>query len=74
MHAWHARNSGFSEADLGGDGGSWTMGWSLPGTGDRSLGGAAGANSLERANPNAASRLNGAGAAPALKEGLQNLG
>ncbi|HLX80271.1 MAG TPA: putative Ig domain-containing protein [Burkholderiales bacterium] len=74
MHSWHARNSGFSEADLGGDGGSWTMGWGLPGTGDRSLGGAASAGSLELANPNATSRLNGAGATPALKEGLWNLG
>ena len=74
MHSWHARNSGFSEADLGGDGGSWTMGWGLPGSGDRSIGRAASASSLEFANPNAASRLNGAGAAPALKEGLQNLG
>jgi hypothetical protein len=74
MHDWHTRNSGLSEADVGGSDESWTMGWGLPGAGERSLGGTVGTRALEQANPNAISRLNGAGATPALNEGLQRLG
>lgn len=74
MHDWHARNSGFSEIDIGGNDDSWTMGWGLPGAGNRSLGGGADGRALELANPNAASRLGGAASVPALSEGLRNLG
>lgn len=31
MHAWHDRNPGFAETDLGGNDGTWTVGWGLPG-------------------------------------------
>jgi hypothetical protein len=74
MHDWHDRNSGFAETDLGGNDGTWSVGWGLPGAGNRSLDGITGAGSgLELSNPNAVSRLNGAGATPSLREGLQDL-
>ncbi|HEY8068775.1 MAG TPA: putative Ig domain-containing protein [Burkholderiales bacterium] len=73
MHDWHERNPGFSETDLGGRDGTWTTGWGLPGAGNRLDGAAGSGRVLDLANPNAASRLNGAGAAPALGEGLRDL-
>jgi hypothetical protein len=73
MHDWHERNPGYSETDLGGRDGTWTMGWGLPGARNRLDGAAGSGRVLDLANPNAASRLNGAGAAPALGEGLRDL-
>jgi hypothetical protein len=74
MHSWHDRNPGFAETDLGGNDGTWTMGWGLPGPGDSGYGGTAAAASLPGlANPLAQSRLSGAGAAPMLGEGLREI-
>jgi hypothetical protein len=74
MHDWHESNPGFAESDLGGNDGTWTMGWGLPGSGDRALDGSTGAGSLPGlANPNALSRFRGADAAPSLGEGLKDL-
>lgn len=74
MHNWHERNPGFSEADLDTNDGSWTMGWGLPGASHRSLDGAGNVGTLPGlASPNSTSRLTGAGAPPALSEGLQDL-
>lgn len=74
MHNWHERNPGFSEADLGANDGTWTMGWGLPASGYRPLDGAPGVGTIPGlANPGASSRLTGAGAMPALREGLQDL-
>lgn len=74
MHAWHERNPGFAETDLGGNDGIWTVGWGLPGPGDRSRDGATGVGAIPGlGNPNALSRLTGADSAPALTEGLRNL-
>jgi hypothetical protein len=72
MHNWHERNPGFAETDLGGNDGTWTMGWGLPGTGERSLDGAVG-GSPGLTNPGALPQLRGAGAAPSLGEGLKDL-
>jgi Ca2+-binding RTX toxin-like protein len=74
MHDWHERNPGFSETDTGASDGTWTMGWGLPGGGLRPLNGPAGNGALPGlADPNAMPRLPGAGAGPALREGLQDL-
>ena len=74
MHAWHERNPGFAETDLGGNDGTWTMGWGLPGTGERLLDGAAGAGVLPGlGNPNVLPRVTGAASTPALSEGLRDL-
>jgi hypothetical protein len=74
MHAWHDRNPGFAETDLGGRDGTWTVGWGLPGPDDRSRDGATGAGAIPGlGNPNTLSRLTGADSAPALAEGLRNL-
>ena len=74
MHDWHDRNPGFAETELGGNDGTWGMGWGLPGAGGQSLG-ANGSSStlLDIANPAALPRLDGAAARPALDEGLRNL-
>jgi Ca2+-binding RTX toxin-like protein len=72
MHAWHDRNPGFAETDLGGSDGTWTMGWGLPGPGDATYGGTAGAGSLPGlANPLVNARLTGVAGAPTLAEGLR---
>ena len=74
MHAWHDRNPGFAETDLGGNDGTWTMGWGLPGPGESAYGGSASAGAPPGlANPMALSRLAGAAAAPMLGEGLREI-
>ena len=74
MHAWHERNPGFAETDLGGNDGTWTMGWGLPGPGDRSHNGVSGVGAIPGlGNPNALSRLPGADSAPGLAEGVRDL-
>ena len=74
MHNWHDRNPGFAETDLGGNDGTWTMGWGMPGPGERTLDGNPGVGTLlGLGNPNALARLTGAAAAPSLAEGLKDL-
>src|SRR6185503_13646003 len=74
MHSWHDRNPGFAETDLGGNDGTWTVGWGLPGPSERSYGGAVSTGALPGlANPLTNSRLTGAAGAPALGEGLRDL-
>jgi Ca2+-binding RTX toxin-like protein len=70
MHAWHERHPGFGEADLGGAGGGWAMGWGLPASAQLE-GGSPGLPSL--ANPHTLPRLTEAGAAPGLSEGFRPL-
>src|SRR6185503_12214940 len=74
MHAWHDRNPGFAEADLGGNDGTWSVGWGLPGPGDGTYSGTAAAAGLPGlANPLAQARLGGAAAAPMVSEGLREI-
>jgi hypothetical protein len=74
MHDWHDRHPGFAEADLGGNDGTWSMGWGLPAAGGQALGGSMSTESLlSVAKPLALPRLGGAAAAPALGEGLKAL-
>ena len=74
MHAWHDRNPGFAETDLGGGDGTWSVGWGLPGPGDNVPGGSASAAAFPGlANPLAQARLGGAAAAPMLGEGLRDV-
>jgi Ca2+-binding RTX toxin-like protein len=74
MHAWHDRNPGFAETDSGGNDGTWTVGWGLPGPSEGTYGGSTGAGALPGlANPMATSRLKGAVAAPMLGEGLKEI-
>jgi hypothetical protein len=74
MHAWHDRNPGFAETDLGGNDGTWSVGWGLPGPGESAYGGAATAGALPGlANPLASARIAGAAAAPMLGEGLKEM-
>jgi len=73
MHSWHDRNPGFAETEFGGNDGTWTMGWGLPGPGDSGNGGTAAAASLPGlANPLAQLRVAGAASAPALVEGFRH--
>ena len=71
MHAWHDRNAGFGETDLGAADGGWTMGWGLPASTQLDGGTVAGLPGL--ANPNALPRLAGVGAAPGLREGMREI-
>ena len=74
MHSWHDRNPGFAETDLGGNDGTWTIGWGMPGPEDRSRDGSVGAGSVVGlGNPGAISRFTGAAAAPMLVEGLREI-
>jgi hypothetical protein len=74
MHSWHDRNPGFAESDLGGNDGSWSMGWGMPGPGESVLGGPSAASALPGlSNSVAQSRLGGAASAPALSEGMRPL-
>ena len=74
MHAWHDRNPGFAETDLGSNDGTWTVGWGLPGPGESAYGGAASAGALPGlANPMASARIAGAASAPMLGEGLRTI-
>ena len=74
LHARHDRNPGYAEMDLGGGDGTWTMGWGLPGLGERGSGGIADAGVPPGlANPMTASRVAGVAAAPMLGEGLRDL-
>jgi Ca2+-binding RTX toxin-like protein len=74
MHDWHESNPGFAESELGGNDGTWTMGWGLPGPADRTLDGSMGDGSVPGlANPNALPRLTGAESAPTLSEGIRSL-
>ena len=75
MHAWHERNPRFAESDFGGDDGTWTMGWGLPGPGDHGRDdGAAGVGAVVGlVNPGVLARVTGASTAPALAEGLRSL-
>lgn len=71
MHAWHDRNAGFGETDLGPADGGWTMGWGLPASAQPEAGTGIGLPGL--ANPGALLRLHGAGPEPSLREGLRDL-
>jgi hypothetical protein len=74
MHAWHDRNPGFAETELGGNDGAWTVGWGLPGPGDNALGGSAVSAALPGlANPMANARVAGATPAPMLGEGVREI-
>jgi hypothetical protein len=74
MHSWHDRNPGFAETELGGNDGTWSIGWGLPGPGDNPYGGAVSAGALPGlANPLINSRLTGAASAPMLGEGLRDV-
>ena len=74
MHAWHDRNPGFAETDSGGNDGTWTMGWGLPGPEERSRDGAPGVGAaVGLGNPGVFSRLAGASAQPSLGEGWKEL-
>jgi len=74
MHAWHDRNPGFAETELGGNDGAWTVGWGLPGPGDNALGGSAVSAALPGlANPMANARVSGATPAPMLGEGIREI-
>ena len=73
MHSWHDRNPGFAESDLGGNDGTWSMGWGLPGSGDSVLGGAAASAVPGLSNSLAQARLGGVAAAPMLSEGLRDI-
>src|SRR6185503_9287981 len=74
MHAWHDRNPGFAETDLGGNDGTWTVGWGLPGPGESTYGGSANASALTGlANPLAAPRIEGVAARPSLVEGMSGV-
>jgi hypothetical protein len=74
MYSWHDRNPGFAETDLGGNDGTWTMGWGLPGPGDTSYGGTASAGAFPGlANPTALGRVAGAAPAPMLGEGFREI-
>lgn len=74
MHAWHDRNPGFAETDLGVGDGVWTVGWGFSASGNVLLDGvSATGTAAGLANPHALPRLTGAGAAPGLGEGLLEL-
>jgi hypothetical protein len=73
MHAWHERNPGFGEADLGAPEGGWTMGWGLPASGAATLGEGSATGMPGLANPYALPRLGGASSLPGLSEGLREL-
>jgi Ca2+-binding RTX toxin-like protein len=75
MHAWHDRNPGFAETDLGGSDGSWTVGWGLPGPGENVHGGSAvaAATMPGLTNPLVNSRVAGAAGVPMLGEGLREV-
>ncbi|HTP62004.1 MAG TPA: hypothetical protein VMJ14_07970, partial [Burkholderiales bacterium] len=74
MHDWYDRNPGFTETDLGGNDGTWSMGWGLPNPGGQALGGNMSSDSLLGvANPVVLPRLSGAAAAPMLGEGLREI-
>lgn len=74
MHAWHDRNPGFAETDLGGNDGTWTVGWGLPGPGESAYGGSAAAGAVPGlANSMATARISGAAAAPMLGEGMREI-
>lgn len=73
MHAWHERNPGFAESELGGGDGAWTLGWGLPASGGLGMDGGASVGGVPGlANPHALPRLSGAGAAPGLGEGFRD--
>ena len=74
MHAWHDRNPGFAETDLGGNDGAWNVGWGLPGPGESAYAGSGVGTSMPGlANPLSQARLTGAASAPALGEGLREI-
>jgi Ca2+-binding RTX toxin-like protein len=74
MHDWHDRHPGFAEPELGGDGGAWSIGWGLPGSGAAALGGTAAPGPLPGlADPLSAARLSGAASAPMLREGFREV-
>ena len=73
MHAWHERNPGFGESDLGAADGGWTMGWGLPASAGASLAGEGSSVLPGLTNPYALPRLTGASRAPALSEGLRDI-
>jgi hypothetical protein len=71
MHDWHDRHPGFGEADLGGEGGAWSLGWGLPGPGEGALGGSSVSTPPGLASPGILARLEGVARSPALSEGLR---
>jgi hypothetical protein len=74
MHSWHDRNPGFAESDLGGNDGTWSMGWGMPGPGESVLGGPAAASALPGLSSSLSqARLGGAAATPSLSEGFKEL-
>jgi hypothetical protein len=74
MHAWHDRNPGFAETDLGGGDGTWSVGWGLPVPGDNTtVGSGSSAMPPGLAHPLARARLGGAAAAPVLGEGIKEI-
>ena len=74
MHAWYDRNPGFAETELGGNDGTWTVGWGMPGPGEGTHAGTAVAGSIPGlANPLAQARLGGAAPVPMLGEGFMEI-
>lgn len=73
MHRWHDRHPGFAEIDLGGNDGSWTLGWGLAGHRLSTLAGVSAGGMPGLANPNALPRFGGSAPSPSLVEGMRDL-